>query len=155
MVPAPSGPHQRFGTQLLLLLAPLAEKKGLVASHETEVHRRGARGRDYRVPDIVLARPEACTERGVEGPCELVVEVLSPGDESREKLPFYEALGVREVLLVDPRTRAFELLALERGALAPVPPGRGGERRSGVLGASLRTVRGKLEIVWRGGKARI
>jgi hypothetical protein len=40
-----------------------------------------------------------------------VVEVLSPGDESRAKLAFYHRVGVEEVLLVDPDGRTVEWFA--------------------------------------------
>jgi hypothetical protein len=43
----------------------------------------------------------------------LVVEILSPGDETREKLPFYARHEVDEVVIVDPVERAVEWLALE------------------------------------------
>jgi Uma2 family endonuclease len=38
----------------------------------------------------------------------IVVEVLSPGDESRRKLGFYHRRGVEEVLIVDPDARTVE-----------------------------------------------
>ncbi len=63
----------------------------------------------YRVPDLAFARPEVVADRGIEGVASLVVEVLSPGDEAYEKLPFYRRVGVEELLFVDPRTKAFEL----------------------------------------------
>jgi hypothetical protein len=55
-----------------------------------------------------------------------VVEILSPGDESRQKLPFYAAHDVDEVLLVDPATRTVTWLALQAGEYAPV-------QRSGLI----------------------
>ena len=50
----------------------------------------------------------------------IVVEIVSPGDESREKLPFYARQRVDEVLIVDPRERAVHWLALADGAYAPI-----------------------------------
>ena len=60
----------------------------------------------------------------------LVVEVVSPGEESWEKFDFYAARGVDEVLIADPEDRELTLFA--RAA-------DGHERRnsSDVLGASL------------------
>jgi Uma2 family endonuclease len=41
---------------------------------------------DYRLPDVVVARGEDLSKRGAES-ADLVVEVLSRGDESRDKFP--------------------------------------------------------------------
>jgi hypothetical protein len=50
----------------------------------------------------------------------LVIEIVSPGDESWEKLPFYAAHDVEEVLIVDPQERSVTWLALEDGKYRPV-----------------------------------
>lgn len=54
---------------------------------------------------------------------ELVVEVLSPNDESRNKFDLYACVGVREVLLVEPKTRETELYALraDGSGYDPIP----------------------------------
>jgi hypothetical protein len=52
------------------------------------------------------------------------VEILSPGDESRQKLPFYADHEVDEVLLVDPATRTIAWLALDHGEYQPVERSR-------------------------------
>lgn len=51
---------------------------------------------------------------------DLLIEVLSEGDRARDKLPFYAAIGTREVLIVDRDPWALELYRLERGRLVPV-----------------------------------
>jgi Uma2 family endonuclease len=45
----------------------------------------------------------------------IVVEVVSPGDETEEKPPFYVAHGVNEIVIVDPLKRAVSWLALGAG----------------------------------------
>ena len=45
----------------------------------------------------------------------LVVEIVSPDDESWQKLPFYAAHGVDEVLILDPEERSVHWLALSDG----------------------------------------
>lgn len=45
-------------------------------------------------------------------PAALVVEIVSPGDESWKKLPYYAARHVDEVLIVDPVQRTVHWLAL-------------------------------------------
>ena len=45
----------------------------------------------------------------------LVVEIVSPDDESWQKLPFYAAHGVDEVLILDPQERSVHWLGLADG----------------------------------------
>jgi Uma2 family endonuclease len=42
----------------------------------------------------------------------IVLEVLSPGDETWEKFGFYAGRGVEELLIVDPRARQVRWFAL-------------------------------------------
>lgn len=46
---------------------------------------------------------------------ELVGEIVSPGDESWQKLGCYAAHDVTELLIVDPQERGVDWLALQRG----------------------------------------
>lgn len=155
MVPAASSPHQLLAGRLMARLLPLAESKGLLGMPEAGLYRPGPAGeRDYRVPDLVFALPEGVSERGVEGQAELVMEILSPGDESYAKVGFYQEMGVRELLIVDPRTRQFELFGLCGGVLATVSPD--GDRTVTLpsLDVTLSTVAGPvLHLAWDGGTA--
>jgi Uma2 family endonuclease len=54
------------------------------------------------------------------------VEILSPDDESWQKLPFYAAHDVDEVLIVDPIERTVAWLGLRDGEYHPV-------QRSGLI----------------------
>jgi Uma2 family endonuclease len=146
IVPSPTEEHQRLGTKLLVVTDPLAEARGLRAAYELSLFQPGEWEKDYRNPDLVYYRPPV-------GPrlvtAELVVEILSPGDETYEKLPFYRARGVKEVLVLDPRTRLPELHFAD-GATAK------GLVRSAVLGVTFEAVAGPLlRIAWDGGEARI
>ena len=100
MVPPPSYGHNDRGTQLLVFLHPIAASAGLKATYEAGVFRPG-RTDDYRQPDLLIARPEHISHRGVEGRAELVVEIRSPHDEAWEKLPFFAEMGIPEVLILD------------------------------------------------------
>jgi Uma2 family endonuclease len=156
MVPPPSYKHQAFGSELFLALAPLAKVRGLKPTYETGVFRPGWGEKDYRQPDLVFALASHVSERGIEGAAELVVEILSPGDETYEKLPFYSALGMREVLIVNPTTRAVELHVLREGRLEKATPDGEGALASGVLGVRFRTVDGpKLLVSWAEGAVEI
>ncbi len=55
----------------------------------------------------------------------LVVEIISPGDETWEKLPFYAEHQVDELLIVDPTKRGVHWLAFEtQGEYGPVDRSR-------------------------------
>ena len=73
-------------------------------------------------PDILMILPDGAARfvpRGVEGPPDLVVEVLLPASRGRDlllKRSLYTRAGVREYWLVDPDARTIEILALDRDA---------------------------------------
>ncbi len=48
------------------------------------------------------------------------MEILSPGDESWQKLPFYAAHDVDEILIVDPTERTVTWLGLRDGEYHPL-----------------------------------
>lgn len=159
MVPPPSTGHQGLGSRLLAVLLPLAEARGLYAAYETGLRRIGEEWNDYRQPDLMVARPENVTEAAVEGPALLVVEIRSPGDESYAKLDFYADLGVGEVLIVEPTTRAVELFVLRGGRLHAVLPDADGVVRLASVGLSLSTVDTahgpRLRLAWAEGTVTI
>jgi Uma2 family endonuclease len=102
MVPSPSFQHQQLASWLVAACWPVARQAGLVVSMETGLFDPAvADSSSYRQPDVVVARPEHTSNRGAEGEAELVVEIRSPDDETYLKLPFYERMGVHEVLVVE------------------------------------------------------
>jgi len=134
MVPSPGLHHQRLSTDLLIALHPIARRFGL----ESWCDSTSVLGPtdNWRIPDLVFARSDQRSKRGLAS-AELVIEVLSPHDESRKKLPFYASVGVREVWIIDPMTRVAEIFA----GTTPVIGGV-----SQVLGVRLETVGTKLRI---------
>jgi Uma2 family endonuclease len=120
MVPGPSFEHARISQQLAELLGPLASAAGLLAA--ISEFNLGESEHDFRVPDGGLHRPGAA---GVWlASAALVVEIVSPDDETWQKLPFYAAHAVDEVLIVDPTERTVSWLGLHGGEYQPV--GRSG-----------------------------
>lgn len=115
MNPGPHGRHHRIQQQLAELLGPTALAAGLTpAMGDFNIGEED----NYRVPDGGLHRP---------GPDELfyataalAVEIVSPGDETWKKLPFYAAHGVDELLIVDPLGRSVHWLGLRRGGYEPI-----------------------------------
>jgi Uma2 family endonuclease len=119
MIPAPGEAHWLVDDQLAEVLRPLARQAGLLSSGEFNLGDKD----DYVIPDRGLHRPEV---RGDwRSTAALVVEIISPGDRTWEKLPFYAARDVDEVLIVDPRERTVTWLALrEDGAYRPAEQSR-------------------------------
>lgn len=126
MVPAPTHEHGDLESQLHQIIGPLARRAGLTMVGQSNL---GEGEHDFRVPDSALHRPGASGAWHSSAP--LVVEIVSPGDESWEKLPFYAAHDVDEVLIVDPAKRSVDWLGLHEGEYRPI-------ERSGLieLGAS-------------------
>ena len=107
--PAPHSRHGKVDGQLARLLYEPAHDAGLVESGPLNLGEPA----DFRVPDRALLRP---------GPdavylptAALVVEIVSPGDDTWEKLEFYAAHRVDELLIVDPEKRQVDWLALTPG----------------------------------------
>ena len=122
MNPPPPLEHQVILQQLAELLGQLARQAGLMPV----IHEFGlGEGKDnYRVPDGGLHRPGAA---GVwQSTAAVVIEIVSPGDESWAKLPFYAAHDVDEVLIIDPREHSVAWLGLADGEYRPI-------ERSGLI----------------------
>jgi len=122
IVPGPSFEHARISQQLAELLGPPARAGGLLAA--ISEFNLGESEHDFRVPDGGLHRPGAA---GVWlSTAALVVEILSSDDETWQKLPFYAAHDVDEVLIVDPSERTVSWLGLREGEYQRV-------QRSGLI----------------------
>lgn len=71
--------------------------------------------KNYRVPDVTVflnGNPaEDCGTHWCGGP-DFAVEIVSPNDRSRKKIPFYEKVGTRELLIVDRRPWRLSLYRL-------------------------------------------
>ena len=105
---------------------------------------------DWRVTDQVFARPDRASARGIEGAASLVVEILSPNDETYRKLDWYASVGVGEVLVIEPESRRVELFANRDGRMVAVEPAD-----IQALGVRAETVDGRLRLTWEGGSADI
>jgi Uma2 family endonuclease len=114
MAPAPHSAHGRLTTELAALLHPLAKSAAVYDSGPLNVGEPD----DYRVPDLAVLR-SALTATW-HPTAAIVVEIVSPDDETWEKLPFYAAHGVDEVLIVDPRDRSTVWLGLIDATYEPL-----------------------------------
>jgi Uma2 family endonuclease len=150
VVPPTTSRHQLVQRDLVFALARIVEPLGLEVCWELSVYPKDT---NYRIPDITVVRREAIQNIGCSS-AELVVEVLSSSDESRDKLPFYAAQQVGEVWLVDPITRATEVYVLRGGAYFAVLPNRLGIIDAPRLELELSVIDGpRLRLAWQAGSA--
>ena len=108
----PTRRHQEIAAKLWRILSEVIEDAGLgKASISINVtDREEGWIENHRCPDgavILVGNPGRWIgeyEVAFLGGPDLVVEVMSTGDATHEKLPFYASLGVREVLIVEQDT---------------------------------------------------
>ena len=147
MPPMPNRDHQAFeGTLEAWLRTHWAKPGGNKVYHQINVASIGGWPDNYRIPDLVLLTPDRFSidrNEYFEGPPAVVVEIHSRGDEAYEKLPFYSALGVPEVWILDRDTKRPELFVLEGDHYVQPPPDRDGWLASNITGVRLRRVRGR------------
>lgn len=117
MSPAPSVSHQR----VLLRLAIIFEKVLKYKSCETFIAPFDVRFPDQSKADqeiYTVVQPDICIvcdsgkldEKGCLGAPDLIVEILSPGNNRKEllvKYELYQEFGVKEYLIVDPKRKVF------------------------------------------------
>ena len=108
VAPDPHSNHGEVASELRALLKPLARKAGLRA---VSTFNLGGPD-DYRIPDAGLISGPAGIWHDT---AVLVVEVLSPDDMTFDKLDFYTAHEVRELLVVDWQERSVRCFALQEG----------------------------------------
>ena len=91
------------------------------------------------IPDIVYIasdRLHIIGPKTIDGPPDLVVEILSPGTRRRDldtKRELYARFGVQEYWLVDPDARTVAILALAGNKFEPFSGGEAGTITSRVL----------------------
>ena len=110
VAPAPRFEHGQLVAHVLLLLTPRARAAGLIATAEFNL---GTSPQSYRVPDAGFHAERPAADTVFVPTAAIVVEVLSPHDETPDKLPYYAQRGVREVVVVDPERRRVEFLLLD------------------------------------------
>jgi len=89
-------------------------------------------------PDVVYISNArlAIIKHTLEGPADLVAEVISPESRKRDRIDkkdLYEQHGVREYWLIDPEARTVEILHLESGMYRLAGRWHPGERASSQL----------------------
>lgn len=115
MAPFAHRRHGRVKSDLVYAVEGRARQVGLRGGDSFNLGRED----DYRVPDAGWHREAA---DGVFVPsAALVLEVLSPGDQTYAKLDFYAAHGVEELLVADPEERTVRCWHLADGGYLEHP----------------------------------
>ena len=127
--PAPTSLHATVIMNLIALLLQIVGRlDGRVFTASIDVFIPGG---DPDQPDILVILPDSVARvvrRGIEGPPDLVIEVLSPSNRGHDlltKRALYGRAGVREYWIIDPDARAFELLTLDGDVLRGIQTASG------------------------------
>lgn len=122
LTPSPGGRHQKISGNIFRSLDQYvrANKAGEVFIGPFDVI---FSERDVVQPDVFFVAEERLRivrDRGVFGPPDLVVEILSPSNASRDlqqKLALYQRYGVREYWVVDPESRTVDVWSSRESSL--------------------------------------
>jgi len=125
MSPSPTPLHQTIIVMLTEFFAKASRQSGAIAF---------CAPMDVVLTDDTIVQPDllyiakdrrSIVKERVVGPPDLVVEILSPGTERRdrlEKLDLYAKHGVSEYWIVDPVAQLFEFLFNEKGRFVVLAP---------------------------------
>ncbi len=135
MAPAAHGRHAEMETQFAVVLHGLARPLGLWVAGPVNIG-----GEDnFRVPDLTVHR--ARPDRVWFPTAAMVLEIVSPDDESWLKFDHYAAHDVGQVLIDDPQTRTLALFVLAGGSYEPAEV-------SGLLGVTVAALHDAID--WPG-----
>ena len=125
MVPAPTPLHQRIVLNLAMAIQSIVKEQSLGQVFVSPIDVILSQENVFQ-PDVVFIsreRESIISEENIQGPPDLVVEVLSPSTAERDrgiKRDDYEKYGVIEVCLVDTEARTAEVLRLTEEGLETV-----------------------------------
>lgn len=117
MSPAPSSTHQRISRTILVKLDVYLQKKTcevFAAPFDVRLTKKSKSNQELTTvvqPDIcVICDPSKIDESGCLGAPDIVVEILSPGNNKKElqnKYEVYEENGVQEYWIISPQDKTF------------------------------------------------
>jgi len=136
VTPLPNNEHQEIVSGLIYLFTEIVVHGGLgkvfPGVNLSDVD--GDWEHDFRGPDVaVFLKTGKAIDCGTHwrGAADFLVEIVSPGDRTREKIPFYDRIGVVELLVIDRQPWALELY----------------QRRDGRLQLTAQSILGKSDIL--------
>ncbi len=138
VTPAPSTTHQRVSRNLEFFLTEHIRRHRLGAIFDAPVDVLLAPDTVVQ-PDVVFVTRErlsVVSERGIEGPPDLIVEILSPSTRRVDrtvKMRAYARFGVRECWIVDPEAQSLEVFKLTGGTYVLAQAASGNETTSSDL----------------------
>jgi Uma2 family endonuclease len=123
MSPQPNVEHQRLVKRLVIVLSEvISEADGGDVFPGVNLSDRAENWEDnYRAPDVAVFLPGNTAEEfeaHFRGPADFLIEIVSPHDNTRKKIAFYSALGVRELLIIDRHPWSLELFRHDGHELA-------------------------------------
>ena len=129
MSPAPSRKHQRITGDIFSAMNEFVKGRKCevyIAQFDVRLPRRSKDDQDIITvvqPDIcVICDPSKLDDRGCLGAPDIVVEILSPGNNAKElknKYDIYEESGVKEYWVVSPQNEYFIACRLVDGKYHP------------------------------------
>jgi len=166
MTPYPNNEHQKLLSRLTLILQEILgwSEAGDAFAGVNLSDREADWEQNYRVPDVAVflrdTRAQDCDTHW-RGAADLLIEISSPRDRTREKIPFYSGLGVRELWIVERAPWSLELYQHRSGQLVKVgesQPERGEALASSVLPLTMRLLAGdprpQIEVIETAGGRR-
>lgn len=131
--------HQLSSSFLLRLLTSFVESRGLGQVFYESFNMKTGPDLPGRSPDILFvstAHFDRLRDTYLDGPADVAVEVVSPGSAGRDrgdKYFEYEAGGVLEYWLIDPRRHVAEFYSLSPSGRFELQPTADGTFRSSVV----------------------
>ena len=140
MAPCQTFHHQSHASRLLSFFIEVwCPATGGAAVMQINVSSPERWDQDYRIPDVSVMLPDRVPQgEAVFVQPNVVFEVRSPGDETYEKLPFYAAVGVEAVVVVERDTKAMQVFALSDASFVLAPPSADGWTLIAPVGVELR-----------------
>jgi Uma2 family endonuclease len=125
VTPLPNNDHQELVFEFVSILGEVVRRAGMgqVFPGVNLSDRDAGWEQNYREPDVaVFLRQTKAVNCGTHwrGAADFLVEIISPGERTRDKIPFYTRIGVVELLIVDREPWTLELYCHQDGQLAKI-----------------------------------
>ncbi len=125
VTPLPNNEHQEIVGEFGLILREVIRRPGLgqVFPGVNLSDRAEGWKQNFREPDVAvfLKNTKAINhDTHWQGAADFLVEIISPGERTRDKIPFYGSIGVVELLIVDRDPWTLELYRHQDGQLVKV-----------------------------------